>query len=101
MQVSNCCSQFPDPFHLDFRACAMDWSVKSAGSRGNTSAGLLADRIATNFPSISSSENLAFHGDKMGAKDHCRVKPGIPRNVCHLVSVKRQSIVFRTALTRK
>ena len=25
------------------------------------------------FPSTSSSENLAFHGDKMGAKDHCRV----------------------------
>ena len=21
-----------DPFHLDFRACAMDWRVKSAGS---------------------------------------------------------------------
>ena len=23
-----------DPFHLDFCACAMDWRVKSAGSRG-------------------------------------------------------------------
>ena len=23
-----------DPFHLDFRACTMDWRVKSAGSRG-------------------------------------------------------------------
>ena len=23
-----------NPFHLDFRACAMDWRVKSAGSRG-------------------------------------------------------------------
>ena len=23
-----------DSFHLDFRACAMDWRVKSAGSRG-------------------------------------------------------------------
>ena len=25
-----------DPFHLDFRACAMDWRVKSAGSRVGT-----------------------------------------------------------------
>ena len=25
------------------------------------------------FPSTSSSENLAFHGDKMGSKDHCRI----------------------------
>ena len=23
-----------DPFHLDFSACAMDWRVKSTGSRG-------------------------------------------------------------------
>ena len=38
-----------DPFHLHFHACAMDWHVKSAGSRGNTSAGLLAERIAV-FP---------------------------------------------------
>ena len=43
-----------DPFHLDFRACIMDWRVKSAGSGGGgggggASAGLLAERIAV-FP---------------------------------------------------
>ena len=28
------------------------------------------------MPGTSSSENLAFHGDKMGRKDHCRVTTG-------------------------
>ena len=49
-----------DPFHLDFRACAMDWRVKSAGSRGEH-VGWVAGPA------------LAFHGDKMGAKVHCRI----------------------------
>ena len=91
-----------DPFHLDFRACAMDWRVKSSGSKWDTSAGLLADRIAIYFPSTSNSENLAFHGDKMGAKDHCRVihctigriKARNPAKRLSLLSVKWQSIVF-------
>ena len=56
------------PFHLNLRACAMDWHTRCAGSRGNASAGLLAECIDV-VPCTSSSENFAFHGDKMGGKD--------------------------------
>ena len=42
-----------DPFHLDLRACAMDWRVKSAGSKGGGGGGehviWVAERIAV-FP---------------------------------------------------
>ena len=52
-----------DPFHLDFHACAMDWHAQSAGSRGEQ-VSWVADRASAYlyFPSISSSENLAFYG---------------------------------------
>ena len=38
-----------NPFHLNLRACALDWRTRFAGSRGNASAGLLAVCI-TVFP---------------------------------------------------
>ena len=33
-QLYNAAADPKDPFHLDFRACTMDWRVESAGSRG-------------------------------------------------------------------
>ena len=54
---------------LTYYLRALDWHTRFAGSRGNASAGLLAERIAV-FPGTSSCENLAFHGDKMGGKEH-------------------------------
>ena len=51
----------------------MDWRVKSAGSRGEHVSWVAGRAHSLYFPSTSSSENLAFHGDKLGAKDHCRV----------------------------
>ena len=49
-------------------------------------------------PGTTSSENLAFHSDKMGGKDHCRVttgrlKPGIPRNVCLFIQLQLISVI--------
>ena len=50
-RVSSCYFYFilSDPFHLNFRACAMDWCTRFARSRGNASAGLLTENI-TVFP---------------------------------------------------
>ena len=36
-------------FRFNLRACAIDWRTRLVGSRGNVSAGLLAERIAV-FP---------------------------------------------------
>ena len=38
-----------DPFHLNLHACAMDWHAQFSRSRGNVSAGLLAECTAV-FP---------------------------------------------------
>ena len=61
-----------DPFHLDFRACAMDWHVKSAGSRGEHVSWVAGRAHSCISLVLVVVKNLAFHGDKMGAKDHCR-----------------------------
>ena len=47
--TGDCHSTLIDAFRLNLRACAMDWRMRFVGSRGNVSAGLLAERIAV-FP---------------------------------------------------
>ena len=77
----------------------MDWRTRFAGSRRERVSWVCWPSAWLYFPGTSSSQNLAFQGDKMGGKDHCRVTTGRiknikknPWNVCPLVSVTRQNI---------
>ena len=61
-----------DPFHLNLCTCAMDWGLWFAGCRGERVSWVAGQA----HKSTSSGENLAFHGNKVGRKDHCCITNG-------------------------
>ena len=60
---------------------------------------LLAELSA--FPGTGNSENLTFHGDKMGGKDHCCVIHCTPGRMKARNSAERQSFGFSNKTNRK